>query len=187
MRRFALLLSVLRSGFCSLFILFCITVNAQKTYRHNVFWGRLVLSDKISDKLKWEFYGQKRTQNIPGHKNIFGGPHFLSAWLWLNYQVNKEVKLSVSPFGYFDSHLFFTTAADAETPGVKEFRWVARLEHEKKKWLNYSNRYSVEYRMRDLQNNGNYQPNWRIRYQVKLEKQVTGIFSRHQAGIFFAE
>ncbi len=176
MRRFALLLSVLRSGFCSLFILFCITVNAQKTYRHNVFWGRLVLSDKISDKLKWEFYGQKRTQNIPGHKNIFGGPHFLSAWLWLNYQVNKEVKLSVSPFGYFDSHLFFTTAADAETPGVKEFRWVARLEHEKKKWLNYSNRYSVEYRMRDLQNNGNYQPNWRIRYQVKLEKQVTGIF-----------
>ncbi len=186
MRPAAMLLSIFKdfifkqsrkTALCSFFIFFCISLSAQKTYRHSVFWGRLVLSDRITDKIKWEFYGQKRTQNIPGHKSLFGGPHFLSAWLWFNYQLNKEVKLSVSPFGYFDSHLFFTTPLDAENPGVKEFRWVARLEHEKKKWLNYANRYSLEYRTRDLQNNGNYQPNWRIRYQLKLEKQVTGIFS----------
>src|SRR5690349_19326492 len=92
----------LRSVLFSLLILFCITLHAQKTYKHNVFWGRLILSDNISDKWKWELYGQKRTQNIPGHKSLFGGPHFLSAWLWFSYQMNKEVKLSVSPFGYFD-------------------------------------------------------------------------------------
>jgi hypothetical protein len=153
------------------------TGHAQKTYKHGVFWGRLVLSDRISDKLKWELYCQKRTQNIPGHKNIFGGPHFFSLWAWLNYQVNNEVKLSFSPVGYFDSHLFFTNPEDAGNPGVKEFRWTARAEHEKRKWLNYANRYSVEYRVRDLQHNGNYRPNWRIRYQLRFEKPVKGILS----------
>lgn len=156
------------------------TARAQKTYKHGVFWGRLVLSDRVSDKLKWELYCQKRTQNIPGHKNIFGGPHFFSLWLWLNYQLNDELKLSVSPAGYFDSNLFFTYSEDAGNPGIKEFRWTARAEHEKKKWLNYAGRYSVEYRVRDLQHNGNYQPNWRIRYQLRFEKQVKGILSERK-------
>lgn len=151
--------------------------HTQNTYRHGVFWGRVVLSDKITNKLKWELYCQKRTQNIPGEKNIFGGPHFLSLWSWLNYQANKELKLSFSPLGYFDSNLFFTNPGDENNPGVKEFRWTARAEYEKKKWLNYANRYSIEYRIRDLQNNGNYQPNWRVRYQLRFEKTLKGVLS----------
>lgn len=60
---------------------------------------------------------------------------------------------------------------------MKEFRWTVRAEHEKRKWLSYANRYSVECRIRDLRHNGDYQPNWRIRYQLRFEKQVTGFFS----------
>lgn len=153
------------------------TADGQQIYRHGVFWGRLVLADRISDQLKWELYVQKRTQNIPEHKNIFGGPHFFSLWLWFNYQATDELKVSFSPIGYFDSNLFFTNPDDAGTPGVKEIRWSARAEVEKKRWLNYSNRYSVEYRMRDLQHDGRYRPNWRVRYQLKFEKPVKGILS----------
>jgi hypothetical protein len=160
-------------------------VQAQKTYKHGVFWGRLVLADRISNKMKWELYAQKRTQNIPGKKSIFGGPHFSSIWLWLNYQVNKELKISVSPIGYFDSNLFFTLPDDAKNPGVKEFRWTVRAEYEIKKWLNYSNRYSVEYRTRDLSHTNNYQPNWRLRYQLKLEKPVKGILSKEKPVSFY--
>lgn len=153
-------------------------VQAQKTYKHGVFWGRIVLADTISKKIKWELYLQKRTQNIPGHTNILAAPHFFSAWAWLNYQISPDWKLSVSPIGYFNSNLFFTTADNADDPGVKEFRWTARAEFEKKTWLNYANRYSLEYRKRDLLHNGDYQPNWRVRYQLRLEKPVKGLLSR---------
>ncbi len=119
------------------------------------------------------------------HHGVFWG-RFYSAWLWLNYTVNKNLKLSVSPFGYFDSYLFLTKAEDVDIPGVKEFRWVIRLEQEQKfKWLNYSNRYSVEYRRRDLNQNNVYLPNWRVRYMARLEKPVKGLFSKEKPVAFF--
>jgi len=162
--------------FFSLLLLVPIIACAQRTRHHGVFWGRVILADSINSRLKWELYLQKRTQNIPGEKDIFGSPHFYSAWIWINYQLTKNLKLSVSPFGYFDSYAFLSNPADADLPGIKEFRWTVRLEQEQKlKWLNYSNRYGIEYRRRDLANNDIYQPNWRARYQLRLEKPVKGI------------
>lgn len=145
-----------------------------------------MLSDKITPKLKWELFLQKRTQNIPGSDNIFGAPHFTSVWFWLNYPLAKNLKLSVSPFGYFDAYTFLTKPEDVDMPGVKEFRWVIRLEQEQKlKWLNYANRYTIEYRTRDIHNDGNYLPNWRIRYQARLEKPVVGILPNDKPLSFF--
>lgn len=160
-------------------------IQSQVTRHHGVFWGRLVLGDKITDKLKWEAYFQKRTQNVPGYKSIFEAPHFTSVWLWLNYSLSKNLKLSISPLGYFDSYAFLTKPEDVEIPGINEFRWVMRLEQEQKlKWFNYSNRYSIEYRRRDLNNNDVYLPNWRIRYQARLEKPFN---ISHPFSIFLAD
>jgi hypothetical protein len=147
-----------------------------------------VLADKITDKLKWELYLQKRTQNIPGSKNIFGASHFTSVWFWLNYPLTKNLKLSVSPFGYFDSYTFLTQRSDVDIPGIKEFRWVVRLEQEQKfKFLNLSHRYSFEYRRRDINNNDVYQPNWRIRYMARLEKPLTGILPKKPVSVFIGD
>jgi hypothetical protein len=159
---------------------------AQKTYDHNVFWARVTLSDKINAKTKWELFLQKRTQNLePGASNFFASTHYTSAWLWFNFTLNKSFKLSVSPFGYFNNHGFNRTAADAEQPGIKEFRWSVRLENEQKfKFLNLSNRYSFEYRLRDLQLNNDYHGNYRLRYQVKLDKPIKGIFSKEKPVTF---
>ncbi len=157
-------------------------IEAQTIYSHGVFWGRLVLADKITDKLKWELLLQKRTQNkLPGEGNIFESIHFTSVWFWLNYNLNKNYKLSVSPFGYFDSHLLNIKPGDDTNPGIKEYRWVVRLENEQRySFLNYYNRYSVEYRRRDLLNDGVYRPNFRIRYMARLEKPVKGILSKEK-------
>jgi hypothetical protein len=156
-----------------------ITVHAQETYHHGVFWGRLILADTINSKLKWELYLQNRTQNIPHEDDIFASPHFRSAWLWINYSLAKNLKLSVSPFGYFESYPFLTKPADVNLPGIKEFRWVIRLEQEQKfRIFNFSNRYSFEYRRRDLYNDDVYRPNWRIRYMARMEKPVKGILSK---------
>jgi hypothetical protein len=159
----------------------------NKTYNHGVFWGRVVLADKINAKTKWELFVQKRTQNLePGAPNIFAAPHFTSVWFWLNFTLNKNFKLSVSPFGYFNSHPFNRVAADADIPGVKEFRWTARLENDQKfSFLTFNNRYSIELRLRDLKNNNVYLPNYRFRYQARLEKSFKGILSKTKPVTFF--
>jgi hypothetical protein len=168
--------------------LLCTTVVAQnKQYSHGVFWGRIILADTINSKFKWELYLQKRTQSA-GTGNIFAVPHFLSIWPWLNYKLNSNTKISVSPVGYFESEVFFNSL-DNVKPAVKEWRSTIRLENEQKlKWFNYANRYSIEYRMRDLSYNGNYQPNWRLRYQAKLEKPLKNVLSKEKPlSVFVSE
>lgn len=157
-------------------------VSQQKTYKHGVFWGRLVLADKITDNLRWELYVQKRTQTEEAHSaNIFAAPHFFSIWPWLNYKLSESTKLSLSPVAYFDAHQFYNSPSEVKEDGVKEFRISARIENERKSRLfNYANRYSMEYRMRDLDYNGTYEPNWRARYQVRLEKPFMNVFSKQK-------
>jgi hypothetical protein len=155
-----------------------LTCQAQKTYDHGVFWGRLILADTINSKLRWELYLQKRTQNA-GTNNLFEAPHFFSVWPWLSYSISKGTRVSFSPVGYFDSHLFYNTTEDVKASGVKEYRTSLRVENEQKLQLfNYSNRYGLEYRMRDLKYNGKYLPNWRARYQLKFEKPLRNILSK---------
>src|ERR1700754_1616115 len=162
-----------------------ISAHGQYTYHHGVFWGRLILSDSINSKLKWELYLQNRTQNIPEEGDIFATPHFRSAWFWINYMVGKNLKLSVSPIGYFESYPFLSKASDINLPGIKEFRWTVRLENEQKfRIFNFSNRYSIEYRRRDLYNDDVYLPNWRMRYMAKIEKPVKGILSKEKPVTF---
>lgn len=174
-------------GYCLLLLLVtAIKASGQDTYHHGVFWGRLILADSISGKLKWELYLQNRTQNIPEESDIFATPHFRSAWFWINYNLAKNLKLSVSPIGYFESYPFLSKPADVNLPGIKEFRWTLRLEQESKfKIFNFSNRYSLEYRRRDLNNDEVYLPNWRIRYMAKLEKPVKGILSKDKPVSFY--
>ena len=152
----------------------------QERNTHNLFWFRLALSDTITAKLKWELFIQARTQDGTDSKtNMFEYPQFESYWIWLHYSINKNVKVSISPFGYFESNVLIVKPSDADLPPIKEFRWAARIEHESKgKFLNYINRYNLEYRWRDLLNDNNYQPNWRIRYMARLEKPVKGILPR---------
>lgn len=165
------------------------SIQGQQRTTHNLFWFRLNLSDTISDKLKWEVYVQRRTQNGSDNKsNIFKSPQFESYWLWLHYSLNKNVKLSLSPFGYFESHVLNVKPSDEALPPIKEFRFSTRLDHETKgKYFNYINRYNLEYRWRDLLNNNNYQPNWRVRYMARFEKPVKGILPRPVTFVVYDE
>ena len=156
-------------------VLICSTSLAQShtTYSHNVFWGRIILGDNITPKLRTELWIQKRTQDTESGTSVFEAPQFDSYWLWFSYNLTPSLKLALSPFGYFESYLLYAQPSDLERPPIKEFRYTLRLEHEQKgKFLNYSNRYSFEYRTRDFSNTSNYEPNWRIRYMARFEKPI---------------
>lgn len=169
MKFFKLSLLILAFG-----ILTQTTVYSQnKHYHHNVFWGRFILADTINSKIKWEVWLQQRTQNTQGDLNIFKAPQFATIWLWLNYNINKDLKVAVTPFSYFNTWTLYTKPSDIEAEPVKEYRWVARVEQQNRfRYFNFINRLAVEYRMRDLTNNNIYLPNYRFRYMARFEKTV---------------
>jgi hypothetical protein len=166
------------SGF--IFILFfSITGHAQEHFKHNAFWGRVVLSDKISKKLKWELYLQQRTQNDSIDKlNLFKHHQVTSYWVWIHYQLSKDLRVSLTPFCYFNTIGLFPQSKDVGNRGIKEYRWAAQIEQTQKlKYFNYSNRYSLEYRLRDLFEAGVFVSNYRARYRARLEKPLGKKFS----------
>lgn len=161
-------------------IILChLSTNAQNSYKHGMFATRIIFNDHLSKKLRYELFLQRRTQNDgDGSLNFFDERQFSSVWLWFNYQYNPHLKLSASPFGYFESSPLITKEGDENLPPVKEFRFSLRAEYENKgKVVNFINRYSLEYRRRDLLQNNVYQPNWRIRYMARFEKPVKKILS----------
>ncbi|RYG40882.1 MAG: DUF2490 domain-containing protein [Chitinophagaceae bacterium] len=171
-------------------LLLCILLAGKvaftQNYHHNVFWLRVALADTINKNTKLELFLQKRTQStVLERANPFKSDQFSSIWFWVNFTLSKTSKFSVSPIGYFESHVLNTKISDENIPPVKEYRFSVRYTNDQKgKIVNFSNRYSLEYRLRDLQYNGVYQPNFRFRYMAKLEKPVYGIFSKDRPVTF---
>jgi hypothetical protein len=159
---------------CIFILTLCLSAFSQSHYKHNNFWGRVVLTDKITDKLKWEIFYQYRSQNDgKGSLNIFRYHQLTSYWVWLNYQLFKDLKVSLTPFCYFNTISLFPQPASIGNRGVKEYRWALRAEHTQKlKYFNYINRYSIEYRWRDLIEAGIFIPNYRARYMTRFEKPL---------------
>ncbi len=156
------------------FVLSAIVASGQRYYGHNIIWGRLALSDSLGKNLKWELFIQHRRQNTAQNDlNVMDASQFTSYWLWLHRQVSPSIKVSVSPFGYFKSWILIAHPTDIDKEGIREIRWSARADHEVKgRFMTMINRHNLEYRLRDLANNGVFQPNWRIRYMLRFEKAV---------------
>lgn len=162
--------------------LFVITYKcqAQITYHNKAFWGRIILTDTINSKFRWELYLQQRTQDA-GTGNLFETPLFFSIWPWLNYSITKFTRVSLSPIGYFRTHLLYHNINEIKDVGIKELRFSLRVDNEQqRKHFNYANKLSLEYRLRDLRYTGSYLPNWRIRYLLKFEKPLQNILSNHK-------
>ncbi|MFN8354399.1 MAG: DUF2490 domain-containing protein [Spirosomataceae bacterium] len=164
---------MIRVGIIFLIFVSC-CAKAQTNYHHNIVWGRLVLTDTINKKLRYELFLQHRRQNTQQTDfDVFEANQFTSYWLWLHYTLSPSVKLSVSPIGYFKSWILITQPTDLEKEEVPEWRTSARVDYETRgKFLNVMNRYGLEYRQRDLLNNGVFQPNWRVRYMIRFEKPI---------------
>jgi hypothetical protein len=164
-------------------------VNAQQRYTHNVSWFRLALSDTITSRIKWDAWIQFRRQNTAGDKsNFVAAPQVSAYWFWLQYSLTKRVNIAVSPFCYFETHALNVNPGDEDRPSVKEFRWLLRADHTTPLgFVNLINRCNLEYRSRDLQNNGDYRQNWRVRYMLRFEKPVRNLLPRPVTFILYDE
>ena len=159
---------------CVLISFICLETFAQEEYHHNVVWGRLALTDTINKNLRWEVFLQHRRQNTEQTNwNVLSANQFTSYWFWLHYTLTPTTRLSLSPIGYFKSWVLIAQPSDIEKEPINEWRVSARVEQETKgRYFNVFNRYGLEYRQRDLLNNGIFQPNWRVRYMLRFEKPL---------------
>lgn len=172
----------LRTLVCSLIsLLATLSVSGQTHYYHNVVWGRLALTDTITGKLRWELYLQGRLQNREPHSlNAFEAPQFVSYWPWLTYSIRPTLRVGLSPIGYFKSWLLIGNPAEADRLPITELRVALRLDQEQRFGrFTLTNRYSLERRWRDLGNNNVYVPNWRVRYQARIDVPVRADWIRH--------
>lgn len=181
---------LVRSTIIVLSILACAcSLNAQQRYTHNVSWFRVAFSDTITSRLKWDAWIQYRRQNTAEAKsNFVAAPQVSAYWLWLQYSLTKRVNIAVSPFCYFETHALNVNPSDESRPAVKEFRWLFRADHTTPLgFVNLINRANLEYRSRDLLNDGNYRQNWRVRYMLRFEKPVRNLLPRPVTFILYDE
>jgi hypothetical protein len=163
-------------------IIFIGRIAFAQNFHHNVFSLGLTLADTINQRTKIELSIQKRTQNTPLEtNNLFKSSQLNSILFWWNFAVNKNSRLSVSPFAFYESFALNAKPNDESLPPVKEFRFSARYTNDQhNRLIDYGNRYTVEYRLRDLKHDGIYESNFRLRYMAKLEKSLNRVLSQHK-------
>lgn len=162
-------------------LLITLSASGQTQYYHNVVWGRLALTDTITSRLRWELYLQGRLQNKEAHSlNAFQAPQFLSYWPWLTYSIRPTLRVGLSPLGYFKSWLLIGNPIEADRLPITELRVAVRLDQEQRfRRFSLTNRYSLERRWRDLSNNNVYLPNWRVRYQARIDVPIRASWVKH--------
>lgn len=166
-------------------LLFVSSIAYAQNYHHNVFSLGLTLADTINQRTKLELSLQKRTQNTALDHNFFKSSQLNSVLVWLNFTVSKNSKISVSPFAYYENFPLIAKVNDENLSPVKEYRFSVRYTNDRRsRIVDYGNRYSVEYRVRDLKHDGIYRSNFRMRYMAKLEKSVHGLLSHRKPVTF---
>lgn len=129
-----------------LVVLLSSTLLAQS---HQDSWFRLTLSKPITSKINFDIETQHRRQNAFAHKSMFSKNLMYSFRVWSHYQINRNIKFSLSPFGYFSQYKIIQSQYDNLIAPTKEIRLSAALEmqHFLGKKLYFTDRVAVEYRM----------------------------------------
>lgn len=105
----------MKNIFFTMALLSAISVNAQSTtplrptYSRNTFWTETVINGSIKDKFKWQLDYQYRRGSEPStvtdvKSNLFSNPFQHVYRPWIHYQMNDNVRLSLSPVGFWESY-----------------------------------------------------------------------------------
>ncbi len=131
-----------------LVVLFTSTTNAQNIHHYNT-WGKLSIAQPITKQFKTEVDFQYRTQNNIFSNNTPFDKHLLSSIIvTLNYQLNKNLSFSVSPFAYIASHAIIQQQGDIDKLSTHEVRFSGSMDMQKQlgNHLYLINKTGIEYR-----------------------------------------
>ena len=158
-----------------LFLICFRSIGQTATHTYNTSWFRLFLADKITAKLQCDVMIQHRREATSNQFDFVEKQQLQSYWLWFHYLLSKKIKISVSPFCYFETkHLF-----DLNERPVKEWRWCARIENQQKfNYFQMLNRLGLEYRYRNLNSETAFVGNFRARYMLRFIIPIVKVHDR---------
>lgn len=129
------------------------TTDSRTVNPRNSFWTETVINGPIKGKFKWQMDLQYRRTSDPediagGSSNMFKNNFQHVYRPWIHYQLNDNVRFSLSPLGFWET---YTSAVESgSTRKVQpEFRICPQLTLTNKLFdrVNIDQRYRFEYRM----------------------------------------
>jgi hypothetical protein len=82
------------------------------------------------------------------------------------------------PLGYYRSHILNVLPSDCDAPSSTEWRSNIQLWHELPiRHFILFNRVAMDYRRRKFPGADQFRNNWRVRYMIRFDKEIFGIFS----------
>jgi hypothetical protein len=108
-------------------ILFVGTVHGAVAQNHINSWLKAAVVWRINGRFKTEAEFHHRRQNAFGNRNMFSKNLLYLGRLWLHYQPNNNLTLSLSPFGTVVNYKVIQTKADEAQQPAKETRFTAAV------------------------------------------------------------
>lgn len=141
---------IFKYGFAILILEVAFFINAYSQTTNNS-WLRGTLRYEIDERLNTDIEFQHRRQSGLDSKVPFKHDLLLSFRNWTGYRFNKELKLSVSPFGYFRHYKLVNDDGPFRSVPSTEKRFSIALLWQKNlgKGFQFVNRGAAEYRIFD--------------------------------------
>lgn len=187
----ALIIISLHLGFASLAQ--TLTIPPEKiVYPHNVFWHKTEMHEMFKGGegpwgVGFDFVARTRDELNDGDR--FGTLYRVMFRPWINYQVNKNMRISVSPIAPMHTTEYVGKPEDLPRNQYKEYRSTLQMYHHsysmQKKFM-HTFRHRYEFRWQENQNNlGDYRffTRYRIRYRLRYMINKDNFY---QDGVLYA-
>lgn len=147
----------------------------DKTYYHNEFWTKTIVSIPVHPKLNIDTDYQHRRQNYKINDiHLFETPLLNSFRFGLSYKTGSKLLLSFFPFSYFYTSPLIGKVSDYTKEATEEYRIAVCLEHKQKvNRIELKNRYGYESRWIKQKSETSYLHYNRLRWRLFSELSLS--------------
>ena len=163
-----------------LLLLFLIPVTAVSqdrkiVYPHSVFWHKTEVNEFFNEKWGVGADFVYRSKNEMNRGSMFDSHNRTSFRPWINYQISKNSRLSISPIGYMHTNEYIGKPEDYDRPPFHEWRSTLQFFHHYKHAngkLMHTWRYRYEFRWQERPAEDDYRFFTRFRFRYRIRYMI---------------
>lgn len=150
----------------------------KRVYPHKAFWSKTEITQIFENKWGLGIDYIYRSNNELNQGSIFAKWHRHSVRPWVHYQFDKNLRVSLSPIGYFGTQEYFAKPEDYDRRPYHELRTTLQVVHQHYSMdgkFNHTFRHWFEVRYRNPFDADNsftftrYRMRYRLRYLINKE------------------
>lgn len=136
----------------------------------NNFWFKSIVSYSLNDKIKIDQEFQHRRQSDYGNSNLLDKNLMFNYRVWGQYKLDEDIKILISPYGYFSNYRMIEKQGDDKIEPQKEIRFSVASEFQKEILNRFFliERLGMDYRVFEL----DHQKTLRLRNRFGIKYQL---------------